>query len=1025
MTKFDMQKSAMSAAFGLPAASGPAASGPVASGPAASRQDPLLSLFRRLAQKAPVGMTLTIASLSLAACGGGGGGGGGGGERINGVALKGPLENALVFIDANNNGQLDPGETTARTTADGAYSFAVTVAGAQIIVLTDETTIDASTGQPVPGIILKAPAGSTVVSPLTTLVVETGLTAGEIAAALGLEGVDLLTYNPFAAGADPATALAVEQSAHQVMGTIRAVAATLEAAGLTAAQAYSLAASAVTQSVATAAAGGAGTTVDFADPATIGAILDQAATGADPAVSQFIEQYAAAVVNAIAGANAAVQAATDLNDQAAFSGPSNLVDVINPPGGAPPDLDAALDDFFLFKVTETNDLVSFSGSASGPITVSVDGEGVASFSRGGVTVTVAEAGEKQISLTASQTLAVDLETYRDLGGTEGAGQVAITVSSGKVQQIPASAKFWVLPDDAGADVQAFGVQAFFDGIDAGDVVYLRSGQYDFDVTLNKAVTILGANFGEAVHGLDQDEGFGAVYQNDLAELDRADVAGAVSGGLVKFDTSQSPRGLDESWIDGKITIAASGVTLDGLRLHHAAGGLGFAASGAQNIDDFTLLNSYLTGHAAGSIRFADADYLFNPASGAMDGTASSGWRIEGNLIGGVSTANGNGGSLYLGGLADSSISGNVFWRPGAAHLYLEDLSNVSFSNNFFYHGMHAGGANFDGLLGEAGTGYGYGYGADTGYGYGYGGSGSGGGYGGGGYGYGDGYGYGGGGGGPYFGRNYWLELKGVNDGVSFSGNLGLFNSGGIQVWDEDSPLNHFSNITIADNTFALFVNADPAGYLDGLSGASRHKSGIMGGVVWSTVDASTSSGLVIDGNSIAGDIGQLLNQGDIRSLILIQGGVDGVDIAGNTLDWDWLTREGALPPGGTTAGIVISRTLIDRDFDPTQLPYDIAGNTFAHPAEGLPEGYSWAGLFLDIAPPAGGAQAPFLRLAYDNLFDLDPATSGAVRLDSLDQSALTALQDDGLFPVGANILQPSPGIGFDDATPPNALVFSF
>jgi hypothetical protein len=875
--------------------------------------------------------------------------------------------------------------------------------------------------------------------------------------------VDLLTFNPFAPGADPAAALAVEKSSHMVMGTIRAIAAALESGGIDASEAYRLAAAAVTSAVSSASAN---LPLDFTNAATIGSILSAAASEADGLPNGFVAQYSAAITNAIVAANSAVQSATSLSDQAAFSGPSNLVNAINE--SDPDDLDDALSGS-IFSMFEDGNEVSFSGNATGPITVSLQNN-TATFSRGGVSVTVEDVANKTIRLADGQTLSVDLATYQALGPTDGAvniaddgvGTVEITVTAEKTFEIAADSKFWVLPDDMDNATP----QEFFDALLEGDVVYLRSGRHDFDVTLNvDNVTLLGANFGEAVHGLLEDESFVEFYDdivladssgaNITEETRRADIAQEIRDDLVKFDTSASPRGLDESWISGKITVAASGVTLDGLRLHNAEGGLGFSATGATNIDDFALLNSYLTGHAAGSIRFADANYVLDQESGAMTGEASSGWRIEGNLIGGVSTSSSNGGSLYLTGLADSSISGNVFWRPGAAHLYLEDLTDVTLENNFFYHGMHAGGANFDGLLGGVGSGYGYGYGygygTDTGYGYGYGGSGSGYGYGygndsgyggsgsgygygygndsgyGSGYGYGNdsgygygygGYGYGGNGGeGPFFGRNYWLELKGVNDGVTFSDNLGLFNSGGIQVWDEGSTLNNFSDITISGNTFALSINADPSGYLDSISGTSRHKSGIMGGVVWSTEDESASSGLIIDGNIIDGDIGQVMNDGDIRSLILIQGGVDGVEIEGNTLSWDWLTRDGSVPPGAT-AGIMLSRTLIDREFNPV----DVSGNTFSHPGlEELPSGYSWAGVYLNVASLLEGEdRSEVLRFGLNN--DFEGFFVGTLEDLVDDQDTFIELTEGRLYPYGSP-LNAAPEQAYDDGR--QALVFSF
>ena len=75
-----------------------------------------------------------LALLALTACGGGGGGGssssssssGGSGSSgsstysILGKVIKGPLTNALVFLDYNDNGTFDAGETSVRTASDGS-----------------------------------------------------------------------------------------------------------------------------------------------------------------------------------------------------------------------------------------------------------------------------------------------------------------------------------------------------------------------------------------------------------------------------------------------------------------------------------------------------------------------------------------------------------------------------------------------------------------------------------------------------------------------------------------------------------------------------------------------------------------------------------------------------------------------------------------------------------------------------------------------------------------------------------------
>ena len=167
-----------------------------------------------------------LALLALTACGGGGGGnsgsgssssGGSGSSRssshsIFGKVIKGPLTNALVFLDYNDNGTFDAGETSVRTASDGSYTLSSSQASVSIVALTDDTTIDSSSGSVLTGVTLRAPSGASVVSPNTTLMKEAGLTAAEVGKVLGLsEDIDITTFNPYAAGVDAAKALSVEK----------------------------------------------------------------------------------------------------------------------------------------------------------------------------------------------------------------------------------------------------------------------------------------------------------------------------------------------------------------------------------------------------------------------------------------------------------------------------------------------------------------------------------------------------------------------------------------------------------------------------------------------------------------------------------------------------------------------------------------------------------------------------------------------------------------------------------------------
>ena len=426
------------------------------------------------------------------------------------------------------------------------------------------------------------------------------------------------------------------------------------------------------------------------------------------------------------------------------------------------------------------------------------------------------------------------------------------------------------------------IQTKINAASDGDIIVLAAGRYDQNFTINKDIDIRGSNYGISVHAEDDDT---------VAE--------------VYFDIADSSRsgGANESWINGTVTVASDGVTLDGLRMHAYNGPLEFSGT---DVDNFTIKNSYVTGfEGSKSFRYEDTD-----------GTASSGWNISDNLIGGV--AGGVGGSLYLTGVTSSTVDDNVFWRPGAAHMYLKDVTSVTVSNNFFVQGLHADGANQDGLLDDlvaqsewgymgfsGGSGYGdvggYGYGFGYGYdgsvaissmGYGYG---SEGGYGPTGYspsGYGlEGYGSGGGTDKVFYGRNYVAEVKGTTDDITFTGNTAKYNSGGIQFWDENSAANSFTDTVISDNTFTDFINADPDGFLSTVS--SRHKAGLVGGVTFSVVDGSSSTDLDITGNTFTGALGEIRNDNDIDSLILVQGEVDDVNISTNTLSWSGAALSGS------------------------------------------------------------------------------------------------------------------------------------
>ena len=127
-------------------------------------------------------------------------------DILTGNAIDGYIEGATVFADADGDGVLDAGEAFAVTGDDGAYSL--TNAEGRLVLLGGDGAIDAATGLTFRG-QLEAPAGSSVVTPLTTIIsklVESGSAADAASAqvmvktALGIASTeDLLTFDPIEA----------------------------------------------------------------------------------------------------------------------------------------------------------------------------------------------------------------------------------------------------------------------------------------------------------------------------------------------------------------------------------------------------------------------------------------------------------------------------------------------------------------------------------------------------------------------------------------------------------------------------------------------------------------------------------------------------------------------------------------------------------------------------------------------------------------------------------------------------------
>lgn len=255
-----------------------------------------------------------------------------------GIVQDGYISGAQVFYDANGNGAFDQGEPFGTTNAQGQYSIALPPGATGSIVALGGTNVDTGLPNLVP---LKAPVGSAVVNPLTTLVaelVESGVSVAAanatVAASLGLPaGVDLTNLDFLAPGQDPAIALAVQKAAVQVAQVITdAIEAGVNPETLIAAISSSAA---------------AGQAVDLTNSTALGDLL--VSVGVSASLAESIAVASAAVNQAIANATDPSQVSAvqgELNQPGANLPPiANADTVVATEDGEPVSVNVLSNDF--------------------------------------------------------------------------------------------------------------------------------------------------------------------------------------------------------------------------------------------------------------------------------------------------------------------------------------------------------------------------------------------------------------------------------------------------------------------------------------------------------------------------------------------------------------------------------------------------------------------------------------------------------------------------------------------------------
>ncbi|AOR80889.1 Ig-like domain-containing protein [Novosphingobium resinovorum] len=268
----------------------------------------------------------------------------------SGQVVDGYLANALVFRDAdgdgvwdhesftdtNNNGVRDAGEAFVDANGDGLFTaetytvtdsqgnFSDLLGGGRIVATAliagngTNLTTDIATGKAFMGVFV-APAGSTVVTPLTTLIAalapanataqQLAAAEAQVKAAFGIDAsVSLTSFDPLAtiaSSTDAATlanAVAAQKAAIQVANVLSVIASASEAAGV--AGGANAGSQAAIRSIAAQIAAGH---TDLSDPAVVSAVIQSAATTTG---STALGTQASAIGEALASVNGAVQSAS-------------------------------------------------------------------------------------------------------------------------------------------------------------------------------------------------------------------------------------------------------------------------------------------------------------------------------------------------------------------------------------------------------------------------------------------------------------------------------------------------------------------------------------------------------------------------------------------------------------------------------------------------------------------------------------------------------------------------------------------
>lgn len=225
-------------------------------------------------------------------------------QTLSGKGVDGYLSNARVFIDQDGDGVWDAGEDYTFTDSRGNFSLSTAQTTGD---LTISGGTDIATGKAFYG-VLTAPSGSTIVSPLTTLLdsmVDSGQTLAEakskLAAAFGLDAsIDLTSTDPIAGAAQGSAALSkIAAVGVQIQNTIMQAGRAME--GASSSLSSDDAADAMFDSIASAIVANGNNAYDIADSTNLQNAINSAAsnilTGAELTTAQNAASSTASIIS--------------------------------------------------------------------------------------------------------------------------------------------------------------------------------------------------------------------------------------------------------------------------------------------------------------------------------------------------------------------------------------------------------------------------------------------------------------------------------------------------------------------------------------------------------------------------------------------------------------------------------------------------------------------------------------------------------------------------------------------------------